>query len=58
VAGEGVAASTHHSLRSEWNGSVNGTASNNELATKKFAPLLFAVAACALCRLLVFGLIP
>jgi hypothetical protein len=56
AAGEGVDASAHHPLRSEWDGSGKGTASNDDLATKEFALLLSVVAPCAPCRLLVLGL--
>jgi hypothetical protein len=51
AAGEGVDASAHHPLRSEWDGSGKGTASNDDLATKEFALLLSVVAPCAPCRL-------
>jgi hypothetical protein len=56
TAGEGVAVSTHHPLRSEWDISGKGTASNDDLATKEFALLRSIVAPRAPCRLLVLGL--
>jgi uncharacterized protein (TIGR01627 family) len=52
------AASAQRPLRSEWDGSGNGTAGNDGLAAKEFALLRSVVAARAPCKLLVFGLSP
>jgi hypothetical protein len=56
AVGEGVAASTQRPLRSEWDVSDKGTASNDDLATKEFALILYVVAPRVLCRLLVLRL--